>query len=92
MSTLITYDIKQTSPTIHSELKKQMIDVYGYAQNIFANDNKWYRLPNTTLQKENITTKQASTDFLNACKEVGAKWEKYIAVDFVNATFDNQAV
>jgi hypothetical protein len=87
---LLTYDIKKTSDTIHSELKRELIENYGYSALIHSNDGKRYDLPNTCLIKDNTTHHRASSDLVAACRNTGAKWEKYIITEFENATFDNQ--
>ena len=87
---LLTYDVKKTSDTVHRELKKRLIEVYKYSPKIQANTGKWYDLPNTCLIKSGTTTVQTSADFIKACGEVGGTWEKHIAVDYTNATFNNQ--
>lgn len=90
MSVLLSYDIRKTTDTIHSELKDRLVDHYGYSNQIRANTGVWYMLPNTTLRKDSISTNVASNEFLQACRDVGAHWEKYIALEYSNATFDNQ--
>ncbi len=87
---LLTYDIKKTSDTIHTELKKKLIESYGYSARIQSDEGKWYDLPNTCLRKDGITHPQASADFIAACTSVGAKWEKYIAAEYTGASFNNQ--
>ena len=89
-SILITYDVKETSDTVHTELKRELIETYKYSSKIYASNGRWYDLPNTCLIKGGITTQQASVDFLAACTKVKATWEKYIAVDYSNATVNNQ--
>ena len=87
---LLTYDIKKTSDTIHTDLKRELIENYKYSSRIYASDGKWYDLPNTCLIKANITTQQATVDFKNACAKVKATWEKFIAVNYSDARFNNQ--
>ncbi|MBI3137736.1 MAG: hypothetical protein HYZ15_04045 [Sphingobacteriales bacterium] len=87
---LLTYDIKKTSDTIHTEVKKELVENYGYSPKIQSSEGKWYELPNTCLIKNNTSRQQASADFLAACQKVRAKWEKYIAVEYSGATFNNQ--
>lgn len=87
---LLSYDIKKTSDTIHTELKKELIENYKYSAKIQSDSGKWYDLPNTCLRKDGITHKQASADFITACAHVGAKWEKYIAAEYISASFNNQ--
>jgi hypothetical protein len=90
MAILLTYDIKKTTNTINTELKNVLVTVYKYSATIQANDGRLYDLPNTCLKKEGITTQQASSEFQEACRHVGAQWEKYIAAEFSNSTFANQ--
>lgn len=90
MNVLLTYDIKKTTETIHQELKDKLKGSYGYSDQIISDQGKRYDLPNTTLQKPNTTSQQASRDFISACGDVKAKWEKYISVEFHTSTFDNQ--
>jgi len=89
---LLTYDIKKTSNTIHSELKSELINNYGYSAKIQSDSGTWFDLPNTCLRKVGITRQQAAGDFTSACKKVNAIWEKYIAVEYTSASFDNQNV
>ena len=86
---LLTYDVKKTSDTVHSELKKRLIEVYKYSPKIQANTGKWYERTYIDLLNQ-PTTVQTSADFIKACGEVGGTWEKHIAVDYTNATFNNQ--
>ena len=86
---LLTYDIRRTTTTIHVELKQRLIQHYGYTETILANNGGYYELPNTTLKKDNITTQACSHEFLQACADVGAAWERYIAAEYIYATFDN---
>lgn len=87
---LLTYDIKTTTSTIHTELKNRLINYYGYSQTIDSADRRQYYLPNTTLRKANTTSGNASNDFINACQDVKAVWERYIASEYSMATFNNQ--
>ncbi len=90
MAVLLTYDIKKTTNTIHTELKELLKNSYGYSDKIKGDSGRWYDLPNTTLRKEGITTEQAAADFRTACKTTGAVWEKYIAAETTGSTFGNQ--
>jgi hypothetical protein len=90
MSVLLSYDIRKTTDTIHSELKDRLVNHYGYSDDIVGVDGKSYQLPNTTLRKEQISSKDTSAEFIKACKEVGARWEKYIAAEFLVSSFYNQ--
>lgn len=90
MAVLLTYDIRKTTNEIHTRLKERLKTHFGYSEQIQSGTGKWYSLPNTSLRKANITTQQAAADFLTACKQEGAEWEKYIAVDFEKAIFDNR--
>jgi hypothetical protein len=90
MPVLLTYDLKKTSETIHAELKNHLKNKYGYSDRIQSNQGNWYYLPNTTLRKENTSPSQVSNEFLLACKEMGATWEKYIGVQFSVSIFDNK--
>jgi hypothetical protein len=90
MSVLLTYDIKKTTNTIHSELKERLKNFYGYSDKIKSDNGIYYDLPNTTLTKNGITPSQASENFIQACNDVGATWERYIAVEFSLATFNNK--
>ena len=87
---LLTYDVKRTSDTIHTVLKKTLIEKFGFSSRILGNSGKWYDLPNTCLRKDNTTHAQTAVDFEAACRSVGAVWEKYIAADFSDASFNNQ--
>ena len=87
---LLTYDIKKTSDTIHAELKTRLIQHYGYSEKIKSDDGRNFMLPNTTLRKDNTTHEQSSIDFLRACNDVKATWERYIAAEYTVATFSNQ--
>ena len=60
---LLTYDIRKTSETIHTELKNHLIGNYKYSSKIQSDQAKWYDLPNTSLVKNGITSEQASADF-----------------------------
>jgi hypothetical protein len=91
-SVLLSYDIKKTSDTIHSQLKQELINTYGYSPKIESDAGNWYDLPNTCLRRENTSREQSSKDFLQACIKVGAKWEKYIAAEYSRSTFANQIV
>ncbi|SKC59125.1 hypothetical protein [Ohtaekwangia koreensis] len=86
---LLTYDIRRTTVSIHVELKERLIQSYGYSETIPANDGRHYELPNTTLKKDNITSQASSQEFLQACADVGAVWEKYITAEYIYANFDN---
>lgn len=90
MAVLLTYDIRRTTNTIHAELKQALIEQYGYSAQIQASTGAWYALPNTCLRKDNIAPQAAWLEFVAACAAVGAVWEKYIASDYVNASFNNQ--
>lgn len=90
MAIMLTYDIRRTTATIHTELKNYLIDTLGYSGRILSNEPQWYLLPNTTVLKANITPQQAETEFLAACRAVGAHWERYVASDYETAAFDNQ--
>jgi hypothetical protein len=59
----LNYDIEATTKTIHSELKKRLIDIYNYSEIIQGSNKAWYNLPNTKLRKENITSDQGSAGF-----------------------------
>lgn len=87
---LLTYDIKTTTSTIHTDLKNRLINHYGYSQTIDSDDRHQYYLPNTTVRKPNTTSESASKDFINACQDVKAVWERYIASEYSKATFNNQ--
>lgn len=87
---LLTYDVKKTSETVHSDLKRRLIEVYKYASKIQADDGQLYDLPNTCLIKSNTTREAAAADFKKACNEVNATWEKFVIVDYNGATFNNQ--
>jgi hypothetical protein len=86
----LTYDIRKTSGTIHTDLKNRLIEHYGYTTTVYAGNARTYDLPNTMLKKINTTTEQGSSDFLAACRDVGATWEKYIAVEMRTWTVNNQ--
>lgn len=90
MSVLLSYDIKATSTTIHTELRQRLIDHYGYSPSIQATNGTWHALPNTTLRKDNITTQQAAVDFTKACQDVSAYWQRYAAVEFSNRSVDSR--
>jgi len=87
---LLTYDIRKTSETIHTELKNRLIQHYGYSQVIRSDDNRTSTLPNTTLTKSGITRQAAEGDFLSACREVRATWEKYITAEYTSTSSNNQ--
>jgi hypothetical protein len=89
---LLSYDIKESSTSVHSALKKSLIETFGFSDEITSDQGNVYKLPNTTLRKDNTTREQGSKDFLAACAAVGAKWEKYVVVDYAGATFNNQRV
>jgi hypothetical protein len=90
-SYLLTYDIQEKAG-VHTALKNYLKSQYHWNDRILADDNKYYDLPNTTLIKysENFSTDQGSLEFKASCLAVGAKWEKYIVVDWTHATFNNQ--
>lgn len=88
---LMTYDIKETSKSIHTDLKNELKE-NGWSERIQADDQTWYDLPNTTLRKPGITSQTGSMEFVAACMTVGAKWEKYICAEYTAATFNNQKV
>lgn len=88
---LLNYDVKRTSATIHTELKERLISHYGYSPKIKADTGALYWLPNTTLVKYGTTRLQSSKDFLSACGDVNAVWERYIASEYSSASFDNQS-
>jgi|GEM_PF-5005822 len=90
MNVLLTYDIRQTSTTIHTELKDRLKKNYHFTETIQADGGGLYLLPNTTLIKDNITIAEATKEFLNACNEVGAHWEKYIVTERGRSQFANQ--
>ncbi|MCW3074611.1 MAG: hypothetical protein JWP69_1680 [Flaviaesturariibacter sp.] len=92
---LLSYDVQETSHDVHTELKKLLKEKYHYSEVILSTaenltKGKWFDLPNTTLIKYNSTPDDASSEFLSACKQVGARWEKYIVVDYTLAVFKNQ--
>lgn len=86
---LLTYDIKQSTSTIHKELKDHLIKTYKYSEYIQGGNGKWYKLPNTTLRKNNITQGDAAKEFKDGCSAVGATYEKYIAAEYSGATFNS---
>lgn len=90
MSILLTYDVKKTSETVHTDLKRYLIEQYNWSSKIQADNGDWYDLPNTTLRKAGITRINAVTEFKTACNSVNAKWERFIAAEYNSANFDNQ--
>ena len=62
---------------------------YGYSDEITADNNSVWKLPNTTLRKM-ATRDQSNIDFTSACADVGANWERYLIVDYNGATFNNK--
>jgi len=88
---LLTYDIKETSATIHQELKNKLIDDYGFFSDIKGR-NKEMALPDKTLIKRETSIEQTISFFKAACEDVGAKWTRFIAVDYLEATFNSQDI
>lgn len=95
-SILLAYDLKKTTGNIHEELKKRLIENYGYSDKIQSTSEptvgRWYDLPNTTLFKQNISCEQAVQDFLTACKVTGAVWERYITIERVRCVFNSREI
>ncbi|HEY0653528.1 MAG TPA: hypothetical protein VGD65_10380 [Chryseosolibacter sp.] len=91
MAILLSYDVKRTNEKVHTDLKNRLTTSYGFQTQIVSDDNKRYDLPNTTLRKEGVSPQQGAKDFLTACKDVGAQWERYIVCEYTHATFNNQS-
>lgn len=87
---LLTYDITETSGTVCAELRRRLVTHYGYSSQITSDDGNISSLPNTTLRKTNTTSEVAKQDFLIACKDVGATWEKYITMEFLKSDSGDQ--
>jgi hypothetical protein len=86
----LTYDVRRTTNTIHTELKSRLINHYHYVSTVQASNGRAYDLPNTTVRKINTTAQQCATDFVGACRDIGAIWERYIAIEMTTWTVDNQ--
>jgi hypothetical protein len=71
---LLSYDLRNR----HNEVKANM-SKRGYYALITLGQNP-YRLPNTTLYKNNVSTDQALIDLREACLQEGATLEKAVAV------------
>jgi hypothetical protein len=87
---LLTDDVRRTTATIHTEVKNTLINNYGYHPTLLVDNTTPYYLPNTTLAKANTTRGQSAEDFLHACANVGAIWERYVTSEFAAASIDNQ--
>lgn len=88
MPVLITYDLERTTTTIHTEVKKAMIE-HGYNDHVPIQSGGQVKLPNTTLVKDNITPETAVNNLVTVCNAKNANLEKYIAL---NINYENGRV
>ncbi len=79
---LLTYDLEAGNPARESKhnLVKNAMKKNGYADETQTTDGKIVPLPNTTLEKSDITIDIALKDLRVAAELNGAKVEKAIAV------------
>lgn len=89
MSTLITYDIDQG----HADLKNGLFKV-GFYNLIKGSNGKQYQLPNTTVMHNSDDIDQVLKLFNGVLKQINPKinLEKYICVQFTNASFASNIV
>ncbi len=88
MPILITYDIENTTNSIHTEVKNAMIQK-GYDNHIPIQKGGKTKLPNTCLVNASVTAETAAADLTAVCKSLDANLEKYIAL---NVSYENGMV
>jgi hypothetical protein len=92
---LLIYDLKETTKSVHTELKKELVQTYKYSKFRLI-DGLAYELPNTTFYKEFIGTvdvddekiiSKSENEFMFACKKVKAEWERVNIIAYKNGIF-----
>jgi len=86
---LLSYDLKESTESQHSELKKMLIEDYAFFDEI-KGKSKLVQLPATTLIKRDTSLAQATTHYKNACEKLGIEWLSFIVVEYSEATFNSQ--
>jgi hypothetical protein len=88
------YDLKETRPDPHSDYLAAAEGERWYAW-LQGSDQKWYRLPNTTLVGE-FSNREAAVAAFKAIKPAAEKTlgkaitvEKWIVADYSAATFNS---
>lgn len=91
---LASYDLKETTPDPHTVFLKKAVE-QGWKLWILSSDNKWYRLPNTTLEGT-FPDRPAAITALKAAqaateREIGraVTMEKWIVAEYSGATFNS---
>lgn len=90
---MATYDISSTKPDAHDTFREKAKD-NGWSLCIKDSENKWWKLPNTTLIGIFSDSESAVASIKKAFSQTKAKhpacaFEKWLVADYGIGTFDS---
>ena len=77
---LVTYDIEQD----HTQVRKKLIENFGFEEVIIGDNNTKCYLPNTTLYRKNTQKKDVLDTVKSVCKSLNANLKRCICTQCDN--------